>query len=165
MKETIEKQVSDAVLQEPVKVTAGGREYTVARPSVATLIEVSKLTGSMQLGDRLDGDNPTSYALAYARDCGKAVGDIAATLILGKKGILVKEKRIRKYLFGLIRHTEEVEVDRREELSKELLENATGEELLNVIREAVGMQHIAFFLSIITSLNEANILRRTRKET
>ncbi len=165
MKETIEQQVSDAVLQEPYKVTLGGKEYTVARPTVATIIEVSKLVSQLPETTFQEGkDSRLDFILAYARDCDR-LGDIAATLILGKKGLVAREKRVRKRFFGLFRNTEEVEVDRRAALSKELLENGSGEELLNLVRETIDMQHIAFFFSIITSLNGANILRKTRTMT
>jgi hypothetical protein len=164
MEKTIEQQVSDAVLQEPYKVSLGGKEYTVARPTVATLIEVSKLISGMQVPFPKEEDGRLAYTLAFAKDC-ECLGDIAATLILGKKGIVTKEKKERKRFFGLFRETEEVEVDHRSILSRELLENASGEELLGLIKETLDMQHIAFFFSIITSLNEANVLRKTRKAT
>ncbi len=164
-KKTIEQQVSEAVLQEPYKVTLGGKEYTVARPTVATIIEVSKLVSQLpETPFSGNEDNALNYTLAYARDC-DMLGDIAATLILGKKGLVTREKRVRKRFFGLIRRTEDVETDRRAALSKELLENATNEELFSLIKETLEMQHIAFFLSTITSLNGANILRKTKATT
>lgn len=164
MKNTIEKQVSDAVLQEPTKITLGDKVYTVARPSAGTIIEVSKYISTLPIAPFIESENEVlSYVLAYAKDC-EAIGDIAAILILGRKGLIVTQERITKRFFGLYKKVETFEVNQQKELAKELLDNCTNEELLTLISQTLEMQHIAFFFSVITSLNEANILRRTKEK-
>ncbi len=161
---TVEKQVSDAVLQEPLKITLGGKVYTVARPSAGTIIEVSKLISALPIAPFIEGEQEVfTYVLAYAKDC-EVIGDIAATLILGKKNLITTKEIITKRFFGLYKKVETIEVDSRVLLAKELLENCTNEELLSLIKQTLEMQHIAFFFSIITSLNEANILRKTKEK-
>lgn len=164
MKNTIEKQVSDAVLQEPLKVTLGDKVYTVSRPSAGTIIEVSKYIATLPIAPFIEGENEVlSYVLAYAKEC-EVIGDIAAILILGRKGLVVTRQRVTRRFFGLYKKVEIYEVNRQKELAKELLDNCTNEELLTLISKTLEMQHIAFFFSIITSLNEANILRKTKEK-
>lgn len=165
MKNTIEKQVSDAVLQEPTKITLGDKVYTVARPSAGTIIEVSKYIATLPIAPFIESENEVlSYVLAYAKDC-EAIGDIAAILILGRKGLIVTRERVTKRFFGLYKKVETFEVNQQKELAQELLDNCTNEELLTLISQTLEMQHIAFFFSVITSLNEANILRRTKEKS
>lgn len=164
MKNTIEKQVSDAVLQEPTKITLGDKVYTVARPSAGTIIEVSKYISTLPIAPFIESENEVlSYVLAYAKDC-EAIGDIAAILILGRKGLIVTRERVTKRFFGLYKKVETFEVNQQKELAQELLDGCTNEELLTLISQTLEMQHIAFFFSVITSLNEANILRRTKEK-
>ena len=42
MNKTIEQQVSDTILQQPTEIQVGEKKYSVAPPSIATLILVSK---------------------------------------------------------------------------------------------------------------------------
>lgn len=164
MKNTIEKQVSDAVLQEPTKITLGDKVYTVARPSAGTIIEVSKYIATLPIAPFIESENEVlSYVLAYAKDC-EAIGDIAAILILGRKGLIATRQRVTKHFFGLYKKVETFEVNQQKELAQELLDDCTNEELLTLISQTLEMQHIAFFFSVITSLNEANILRRTKEK-
>lgn len=161
--DTVEKQVSDTILQEPYNIDLGGKKYTIARPTSGTIIEVSKYISKLPIAPFIKGnDEVLTYILAYAKDC-EMIGDIAATLILGRKNLIETKEVVKKKWFGLIKNVEIVEIDNRKRLSKELLDNCSNEELLKLISEALGMQHVAFFFSIITTLNEANILRATKK--
>lgn len=164
MDSTVERQVSDAVLQEPLKVDLNGTVYTVARPSAATIIEVSKYIASLPIAPFAKGEHDIlTYVLAYAKDC-EAIGDIAAILVLGKKNLISTKEIVTKRFFGIYKKVKTVEVNNRVPLAKELLENCTNEELLDLIQRTLDLQHIAFFFSIITSLNEANILRKTKEK-
>lgn len=164
MSGTVERQVSDAVLQEPLKIDLGGKVYTVARPSTATIIEVSKYIATLPIAPFVKGEHDIlTYVLSYAKDC-EAIGDIAAILVLGKKNIVSTKEIVTKRFFGIYKKVESVEVNNRVILAKELLENSTNEELLDLIQRTLDLQHIAFFFSIITSLNEANILRKTKEK-
>jgi hypothetical protein len=146
---------ADAILQNPVKVTVCGREYSVAPPSTATLIEASKYIAGIPQVSVDESDNILSSALAAAADCGY-VGDIVAILMLGKKH-LVSEK---KYLFGLVTRR----VDNVRRLSKELLENLTPEELNGLIAQILQMLRVDFFFGTLTFLKGINQLR-TKSQT
>ena len=138
--------------------------YTVSRPSAATIIEVSKYIATLPLAPFIEGKHEVlTYVLAYAKDC-EAIGHIAATLILGKKEYHHHKRSCYQTFLRAIQEGETVEVDNRSRLAKELLEECTNEELLSLITSTLEMQHIAFFFRIIISLNEANILRKTKEK-
>lgn len=161
---TVEKITADAVSQEPLKIIMNGNEYIVARPSAGTVIEVSKYIASLPIAPFIEKEHDIlTYVLAYAKDC-EAIGDIAAILILGRKNLFATRKHVTKRFFGIYKKVEYVEVNQQKELAKELLDNCTNEELLSLVTQTLEMQHIAFFFRLIISLNEANILRRTKEK-
>lgn len=152
----IVQATADAILQNPITVAVCGREYHVAPPSTATLIEASKCIAKIQHANIDENGNVLSEVLAVAADCGY-IGDIVAILMLGKK-YMVTEK---KYLFGLITHR----VDNVSRLSRVLLENLTPEELNKLTIEIAKTLYVDFFFSIITSLKGINQLRTTKIPT
>lgn len=166
----IETLIGEAILQDaqPLEIEGVGT-LQVAHPSVATLIEASKSIGDLPVLPSIRGQEDTAlaYVMAHARDCA-VLGDVAAVLILGKKGI---NRRIKKALpakswknnrfFNLFRR----KVSLREVLANVLLEDYTPKQLQNIITSCLGMQEIGFFLNITISLNEANLLRQTTSAT
>lgn len=162
---TVESIIADTILQNPKKIVLGGKEYEVARPTTATLIEVSKYIASLpEIPEPQKQESVIIHAFAYACDC-PFIGDICAILILGKKNLKGTRVVVRSRLFGLIKERRTVEVDRQKELAQELLENCSNKELHDLISDCLGMQQVAFFLSITDSLREANLLRRTKTTT
>jgi len=154
MKDTIEKLTADTILQNPQKIMVNGREYKVAPPTVATLIEVSKYISKTPEMKVDENGNVLTEVLASAKDC-SCFGDIAAILILGKKN-LVTEK---KYLFGLYSR----EVNNQTNLAKELIDNLSPEELNELIMEIFKTMKVAFFFSISIFLKNVNQLRKTKE--
>lgn len=157
----VESIIADTILQNPKKIALGGKEYEIARPTTATLIEVSKYIASLpDIPEPKDEASTIVHAFAYACDC-SFIGDICAILILGKKNLKGTKEVVRSRLFGLIKKRITVEVDRQKELAQELLENCSNKELHDLISDCLGMQNVAFFLSITDSLRGANLLRKT----
>jgi len=156
MIDTIEKLTCDVILQNPQKIIVKGNEYTVAPPTIATLIEISKYIS--QIPEIKVSNNGTMImeVLATAKDC-ECFGDIAAILMLGKK-YLITEK---KYLFGLFKRI----VDNRKRLASELINNLTPEELNKLIIEIFNMLQVDFFFGISIFLRDINLLKRTKEET
>jgi hypothetical protein len=146
---------ADAILQNPIKVKVNNQEYSVAPPSTATLIEVSKYIAHLPDINIGETDNILSEVLAEAWKC-DYIGDIVAILVLGKKN-LVSEK---KYLFGLITQ----KVNNQRTLSKELLENISVEELNGLIVEIIKTLRVDFFFSILTFLKGINQIK-TKSQT
>lgn len=166
----IEELIGETILQDaqPLEVEGVGT-LQVAHPSVATIIEASKSIGNLPVFPSIRGkeDTALTYVLAHARDCA-VLGDVAAVLILGKKGI---SRRIKKPLSANSRKNNRFfsffrrKVSLRKLLADVLLEDYTPEQLQNIVTSCLGMQQIGFFLNITTSLNEANLLRQTKSET
>jgi hypothetical protein len=78
---SLEQKTANAVLQQPVEVEIGTKKYSVAPPSVATLILVSAAVSKLP-AITLDSKNIASDCLCIAKDC-RPLGEIAAILILG----------------------------------------------------------------------------------
>ena len=153
---SIAKLTADAILQNPIAVTVCGREYHVAPPSTATLIEASKHIAAISHVDIDKDGNIVSEVLAVAADC-SYIGDIVAILMLGKKYMATE----KKYLFGLVTRR----VNNVSKLSKELLENLTPKELNSLVAEIVKTMNVDFFFSITIFLKGISQLRMTKIPT
>lgn len=98
-KKTLEREVADTILQRKRRITIGGRVYSVAPPTAATLIQVSAEVSELPGGMRIDGDGDYfSATILGAKDCA-ALGRILATMMIGARptlaGQLVARLRIR----------------------------------------------------------------------
>lgn len=154
---TVENKTAETILQTPIKIEVGGRTFNVARPTTATLIEVSKLI-SLLPAVRLEEKNFIYESLSIAKDC-SIIGQIAATLILGisKETHLPFEKESGiKWL--KLRSTK----NRYKELARDILLTLSPQELEEVIVEILKGMEIKSFFQVTTSLLEVNLLRATR---
>jgi hypothetical protein len=149
---------ADAILQNPVKVTVGERTYSIAPPTIATLIEASKYIAHIP-DINIDESNDESIiagVLSEAKNCAY-IGDITAILMLGKKN-LVSEK---KYLFGLITR----KVDNVSKLSKVLLENLSVIELHGLVFKSLKMHQPDFFFGLLIFLKSINQIKPAKTPT
>lgn len=146
--ETIEQKVAQTVLQQTERIAVGGKTFTVAPPSVATLILVSEAISRLPQ-HHLDNKKIVDESLSVARDC-KVIGDIVATLILGaKKG--------RKCGFSALLNS-----IRKRRLSRMLLEELTPSELNLLLVRLLKRLQIGDFFELTTFLIEVNLLRPTK---
>ena len=172
--DTIEKKVADSILQRSNDtLEIDGNVYPVAQPTPATLILISEQISFMPDMD-IDSDNILFEVLAKSKDC-KALGTIAATLILGAKRI--KENRIitakkpvdvrrfswRKFRFVTVRKEKEFEVNELDHLSELILDNCTTQTIRELITKRLKNLQIGDFFGLTTSLSEANLLKRTKE--
>ena len=160
MKKTIEQKVGDAVLQRPKEININGRHFTVAPPSVSTLILASEAI-SLLPQVQLDKAKIVEEVLFVAKDC-RILGDIAAILILGAKGLKETVTTKRKYFFGLFARSITETVDRKAELSKWLLEELDTAQLNKLIFELLKDFNLGDFFGTTTFLIEINLLRPTK---
>lgn len=156
MSKTIEQFVAETILQDSTVINIAGKDYNVAPPSVATLIEASALIS--RIPDMIiDEDKDImSSVLANAHKC-NFLGDLAAVLILGKRNL----KGVKKSLFGLLKRP----VDNKEILSKIILEQLDAEELQRLIVELLQRMKVSFFFSTTIFLKEVNLTKPTKKTT
>ncbi len=165
---TTEERVAQTILEEPTTIRVGDKEYSVAPPSTATLILVSAAVSRLPRL-QLDEANVVQEVLNVAKDC-EAIGDIIAILILGAKHVrdeVVRiEERITPRLFGSFKRKTLVEVreSKREQLSRELLENLSPRELQMALAQILDRLQIGDFFGLTTFLLEVNTIRPTKVE-
>lgn len=173
--ETLEKKVTDTILQRSSEnLEVEGNVYPIAPPTVATIILISELIAEMPEVD-INADNILWEVLNKAKNC-KAIGKIAATLILGAKRTLEhrtitvdKVVPCRKFSWRKFRwvtnhyRKEQVEVEELEHLSTLILENCSSKVLREVITKRLNDIGIGDFFGLTTSLSEANLLKRTKE--
>lgn len=159
---SLEKKVSDTILQKPIEVKFGEKSYQIARPTLATLIEVSKYASELPAEENIEKDNIVPYILNEAKGVGLILARITAVLIIGGQNIRKTRVRRLKRKFAWINFYEEEEKSNVDDLAEEIVKNASCEELSNVISLALSHQNIGFFLSIIISLKGANISQQKK---
>lgn len=169
MDKTIEEQVAQTVLQQPKEIRIGDKTYSVAPPSLATLILVSEAVSRLP-NIQLDDKRVMQETLAVAKDC-RELGNVAAILIIGAKHINDKVERHqttrKRLLWGLLSkaHTETIIETRKEALSRELLEDVTPRQLHSIIAEILLQMEVGDFFGLTTFLTEINLTRQTKVGT
>ena len=161
----IEKKVADAILQQPLEVNIGDRVYSVAPPSVATLILASEAASRMPQV-KLDKDNIMNETLAAARFC-RPLGEFVAVLILGAKGIREQrenaENARKRHGFPWRRKADKAAVaDAKEELVEMLLNELSPTELYELTLQLLQRMQVADFFGLTTFLIETNLTRTTK---
>lgn len=165
--ETIESKVASAILEKPVgEIEIEGEVYKIAPPSIATIILISEVISKLPVVKKVSNDEIVNSVLYNARFF-RPLGDIAAILILGAKGLTEKQtkKVTKKYLFGLIKREHDIEmiVDKEKILANQILENVRPSVLFNLVIRRLQDMEIGSFFGIITSLSDANILTPTKE--
>lgn len=164
---TIEQEVSAAILQKSIaSIEIDGKVYDVAPPSIATLILVSEIVSTLPVVESVPKEQVLYSVLRHARDF-RPLGEIAAVLILGAKGLQgtidVVEEKTR--LWGLLRTKKHVSrpVDLKAELADKILNGVRPSVLFKLIVARLNKMEVLDFFAITTSLSEANILRPTKE--
>lgn len=165
---TREQKIEAAILQYPIgSLELDGVKYEIAPPSTATLIMVSAIVSTFPVVDINTPKEKILYSVLHSAQYYKGLGDLAAVLILGAKGL--KEERIvqteERRLWGLwrVKKEQKIIVDRKAELSKIILEEMRPSVLFNCIVRRLQSMDVADFFAITTSLSEVNLLKTTRE--
>ena len=164
---TLEQQAAQTILQQPEEIRIGEKTYTIAPPSIATLILVSGAISRLP-HLHLDDAKVLEETLNIAKDCA-GIGEIAAILILGAKHIEdteeIEQSEDMTHLWGLFKTTRKVKKKRKvkERIAKEILEDITPRELHNLIAQILKMMQVGDFFGLTTFLTEVNLLHQTRK--
>lgn len=161
----LEEKTADTLLQKPIEVSIGEKTYQVARPTLATLIEVSKYIAKLPNTGTIEKKNIVPFILSNAKDCGLILANIAAVLIIGAQNIKkVSEKRKKKRFLWFCKH-ETIQISNIDLLSQEIANNISSEDLSKLISITLEHQNIGFFLSSIISLSGVSVTERTKNET
>ena len=153
--ETLESRVAIAILQKRSTVTLGGKQYKVANPTLATLIDASRYIAELPKfqikGGNDDEDeegkksNPLFTSIAIASDCSSIAKVIAAMLLGGKK---------HKGLIYRIRFRRIVRI---------ITDKATQIEINLALRALLDGLQVEYFFVTTTSLIEINLLKARRE--
>ena len=160
---SIENKTADTILQKPIELKVGGNVYYVAKPTLATLIEVSKSISLLPKVGKIHNEEVIPFILSNASKYGRVLAHIAAILIVGigndKKAPENKNKwKIR--WFQKKKRQSKIDV-----MTEEIMNNASCKEISEIISGALSYQGIGFFLSTIISLSGANVTEKTKNET
>lgn len=159
--QTIEQRVGATLLQQPRQISIAGKTYSVAPPTIATLILASEAI-SLLPQEYLDEEHIVEETLRIAKDC-RVLGDILAILILGAKGLTEERTTEERTFFGLRRRSTVRKIDRKRELADELLETLAPRDLSHLISELLRDLQLGDFFGATTSLLEVNLIRATRE--
>jgi hypothetical protein len=152
MATTIERQVADAILQNDIEVEIGAKTIRVPRPTLGTMIEVSRLISECGFEEvEATAERALTDTLRMAKDS-EPLADILATLMLGAKNT---ERSIK--IFGLTILTRDV----RKRLKRQILDNFTPKTIAETIAKIFSGMECGFFLTITTILNQARITKKT----
>lgn len=160
----VESQVKETLRQE-IKVTIGEKEYTVKKPTLHTLLMVCDDIAELMDSEGVDiNDSATlvpHIAKMISHDAERQAR-IIATFILEAKNVKEwTEKRVTHTLFG-IKFGDTVYRNNLDELTEEILNNATCIDAHNVIAECLSFGDIGFFLQTSISLKGANLTSPTK---
>lgn len=163
MTKTIEQKVAEAVLQKPKEIVISDRTFSVAPPTVATLLLVSEYI-SLLPQITLNKERIVEEVLYIAKDC-RVIGDILATLILGSKrleeAVIVKKNRKNRF-FRFLKKTKTQTIDRKTELSQWLLEELAPAQLYKIFFELIKDFQLGDFFGLTTFLTDINLLHQTK---
>lgn len=147
-REEVEARAADTLLQTPFTITLAGRSFSVAPPTVATLMRLSAEVGQLpQMA--AGGEAPTQeqilqHVIAHAEGC-TAAGRAVAVLLLGARGY-GRKPWWRRRTDGA-------------RLGDWLLRHVSPRELLNAFGQLVWRMQVVDFFAFTAFLHEANLLR------
>lgn len=147
---SIEEKVTSTILDKETGVKVSKTMYKVSSPSIATLIEVSRLIAKLPFIDG-NAENFFAEALRNAKDC-EVLGDIAATLILGYK----PKSRFRNLFYITKREL------KYRKLKVEIL-NMSPKDLNKLISNLLAKMEISDFFGLTISLSEVNLLKPSKE--
>jgi len=159
----IENKTANAILEKEVVVTLAGKNYYTKRPTLATLIEVSRLLAEIPNIEIFDINSideekiisANKKGLFYSKDCG-IVGLILATLILGYN------KRGKGFLSKIEASNYE---KKRLQLAFKLMNSCTVKELISEFQKLLLGLDAANFFVFIASLSAINLMSEAMTTT
>jgi len=140
----IETKTAETILQRPMTITLGGKEYEVAPPSIATLIGVSEAVTDLPDMDDLDAQEAAFWTFRNAKKC-QAIVKATSILIMGERDY-TKDKKKRKSI-------------------EESVRNCQPKELLNAISTMLGGLQVTDFFAVTAFLSGVNLLKTEKTMT
>lgn len=154
-----EARTADTMLQRPVTVTIGGRDYEAAPPSLATLMLASEAIAELPPVPP-SPDNVLSSCLGMARHCGP-IARVLAILILGARDCCPRAPRRQWWQL----HRRDTAPDPVTALARRIATEATPRQLNDMAAQLLGGMQVGDFFALTTFLAEANMTRPTKVVT
>ena len=161
---TVEQKVAAAILEKSVgSIEIDGDVYEVAPPSIATLVLVSELVSKFPVVENVPRDKAV-YSVLHNAKYFKPLGEVAAVLIIGAKGLMGGGSRWWERLLGVFGYKgcAARAAARKEALALAILENVRPTVLFDLVVRRLEDMEVGSFFAITTSLSEANMLKPTR---
>ncbi len=144
---TVQKRVTDTILENAQTVVLGGKRYRMAPPTMGTLIMVSQHIS--ELPDfSMESENLLNTVMKNAKDA-NAVSEVCAILILGAK-------KIKRGPLGRLR---------LHRLARRITFNASPKEVLRAIKTTIYGMNLSDFFTLTTFLQGINVTEPTKVET
>lgn len=166
---SIEKRAAETLLEKRMEVMVGGHRYSVAPPSLATLMEVSGLIGGAKDWDNVeDEDTVAGVALMRAMDA-PMICEVVSTLILGANRAVGETSWLEGMwlkIKGEKRGNEKIGVSYEADkklLVQRLMYEVTPNELLGLMTTLLEGMELGSFFGITTFLRELNVAKPTRE--
>lgn len=160
---SVEDKAAEVLLQKPLELKVGNNVYKIAKPTLATLMEVSRYVAMLPKVEKIEQNEIITFVLSNANKYGRVLANIAAVLIVGigkESKCRQNEKKGKIKWFWKKNKPNKIEL-----MADEIMNSASCEEICRLISGALSYQSIGFFLSTIISLGGANISERTKNET
>lgn len=160
---TIEQRVAAAILERSTgEIEINGYCYQVAQPTIATLIRASEIISTLPAVPEDTPKEQVIYTvLRHAKDM-RAVGELAAVLILGAKRADEPVVSDRKESRGWARRkSSDCSETRGQMLGREILDNVSPKTLFDCIVRRLSDMEVVDFFAVTTSLGAINLLRPT----
>ena len=151
MGKTIEQKVAESILQQPEIIEIGGKRYTVAKPSTATLIMASAAISKLPRFV-LKEKTMVSDVLREAKDA-DGIGEVIAIMIVGTRYM---------HRFFFVRWFKMWRIRR---LKWRLLEEHGNGELQRLAYQLFSKMEVGDFFGLIAFLGEVNMTKPTKATT
>lgn len=151
MDKTMEQKVAESILQQPETIVVGGKRYTVAKPSTATLIMASAAISRLPKFE-LQKEAMVSDVLREAKDA-DGIGEVIAIMVVGTRYM---------HRFCFVRW---YKTWRMRRMKWKLLEEHGADELQKMAYQLFSKMHVGDFFGLIAFLSEVNMTKPTKATT
>ena len=156
----METRTAETILQEGQSVKIGDKTYTIAPPTIGTLIRVSEILGrvpELDIDENVSPEERAIQTLRKAQNFG-VIPELYATLILGNKRINETEKvRRNGRKWGKKEERKMVDI-----LADQIRDEVSPTELQKTIPFLLSTLQLTDFFVLITFLNEISLTKPTK---
>ena len=157
----IQASVAETILEHNNQIVLGGKRYSVAPPTLGTLIRASAMIARMPKRLTVTKEREYQDIMAQAKDYAP-LANLVAILILGEK----KAREIEPSSKGgwLSKRKEKAPQTREQALAREILDNVPASEIRGAIAPLMARLELDDFFVVTTFLNGINVTQPTKEK-